>query len=227
MAYRHSDELRLRPSVVRSVPSASVFRSWSVMRMTESSPIRPYRSVEPSSPEEAPLPRPWPPSLPRPPSPPSIDSTPRKSPPMLLPPSPLGSPPPVGAGPAPGRAGKSSFWIANSDCGGSCCCGTPGIPPRPAIPPRPPCCSPLRNCRIPEAGALPPGRLPSDGKSLMSKEGVDGMDPIVCPKSGWPGRPRPPEPPGPPWPTEGIPGWFKPSSKPPPSPLPCCPAGSG
>lgn len=46
VAYSRSVLLRLRPSVVKSVPSASVFRSGSVMRITCSKPCIPYRSAD-------------------------------------------------------------------------------------------------------------------------------------------------------------------------------------
>jgi len=42
--YNVSGELRLSPSVVRSVPNANVFKSGSVMLITDNSPINPNRS---------------------------------------------------------------------------------------------------------------------------------------------------------------------------------------
>jgi len=40
----YSEELKFRPNVVRSLPRASVFKSKSVIRITESKPMRPNGS---------------------------------------------------------------------------------------------------------------------------------------------------------------------------------------
>eukprot|EP00962_Isochrysis_galbana_P056356 scaffold28279_cov134-Isochrysis_galbana.AAC.1 len=172
VAYRQSEEFRLRPSDVRSVPRASVFRSGSVMRITERIPINPYRSDrEPPGPPSAALmssvERDKPPPLvalkantfPRPPA--SITPC-RKKPSTLA--SCCADPDPwLLATAAPGSAGKSSLCMANSLCGGCGC---------------------ARNCCRPVPAA---GRCPSDGKSDISKP----VPPTAPDTSGGPPMPSP------------------------------------